>query len=220
MNARIALTDDHQIILDGLGSVLDKIESFEVLLKTTSGINLFAELDKGIAIDVLFLDLDMPEMDGLETLKRLKRNHPDVHVVILSLHEDESIILHSIEHGASGYLLKNSSVKQLKAAVNEVQLHGYYFEDFIVNIMRKGLFVKTENPFSPENILSLSKREMEVLDLLCKEHTASEISEKLFVSQRTVEGHKRKLLEKINSRNTAGLILNCLKLGHIRLENV
>lgn len=220
MNIRIALTDDHQLILDGLGSILDKIESFEVVLKTTSGINLLTELDKGVAVDVLFLDLDMPEMDGLETLKRLKKNHPDIHVVILSMHEEESIILHSIEHGASGYLLKNSSVKQLKAAVNEVLLNGYYFEDFIVDVMRKGLFVKSENPFSTENVLLLSNREMEVLDLLCKEHTASEISEKLFISQRTVEGHKRKLLEKTNSRNTAGLMLNCLKLGLIQLEDL
>lgn len=220
MNVRIALTDDHQLILDGLGSILDKIEAFQVVLKTTSGLDLLAELAKGIEIDVLFLDIDMPELDGLETLKRLKKNFPEIHVVILSMHEDESIILHAIEHGASGYLLKNSSVKQLKTAVNEVLSNGYYFEDFIVNIMRKGLFVKSENPFSTDKALSLSAREFEVLHLLCKELTAKEISEKLFVSQRTVEGHKRNLLEKTNSRNTAGLMLNSLKLGLIQLENL
>ena len=220
MKTRISITDDHGLFVDGLSSILSNVDGVEVVLTTTSGIKLIEEISNGMEIDVVFLDLDMPELDGLETLKIIKKNHPDLPVLILSMHYDETIILHLIENGVSGYLLKNSSVKQLKSAIDGVVKHGLYFEDFVVQIMLKGLVVKRRKPISFNQNQTLSSREMDVLELLCKEHTAAEIAEKLFISQRTVEGHKKSLLDKTKSRNTIGLIINSLKFGLIQLDDL
>ncbi|MFK7783839.1 MAG: response regulator [Crocinitomicaceae bacterium] len=220
MKTRISITDDHQLFVDGLSAVLGNSEDLEVVLTTTSGTELIQELDNGAKIDVVFLDLDMPELDGLETLKIIKEKNPEQHVLILSMHHDDAIILHLIEKGANGYLLKNSSVKLLNSAIHGVMENGLYFEDFVVQIMLKGMVVKRRKPVIFNKNQPLSNREMDVLELLCREHTTAEISEKLFISQRTVEGHKKSLLEKTKSRNTIGLIINSLKYGLIQLEDI
>ena len=220
MIARISITDDHQLFVDGLSSVLGSAEDIEVVFTTTSGEGLIEELSKGTKVDIVFLDLDMPGMDGLETLKVIKRKFPDVPVLMLSMHYDEAIILHLIEKGVSGYLLKNSSLKQLKTAISGVLEHGLHFEDFVVQIMLKGLVVKRRKPVSFNKIETLSAREMDVLERLCKECTTAEIANQLGISVRTVEGHKRSLLNKTKSRNVVGLIINSLKCGLIQLEDL
>lgn len=220
MNARISITDDHALFVDGLRSILNRLDGVEVVFTTTKGEQLLAELEAGKQIDLAFLDLEMPGMDGLETLQRIRKQFPDLPVLMLSMHHDESIILHVIQNGASGYLLKNSSVAELNTAIEEVMKTGVYFDDFVVNIVYKGLNVKHRKPIRFGENQSFSSRELLVLELLCKELTAAEIAEKLFVSQRTVEGYKRSLMEKTQSKNTAGLIVNALKLGLMKLEEL
>ncbi len=220
MKARVSITDDHALFVDGLCSILNRLDGVEVAFTTTSGEQLLDELESGKPIDVAFLDLEMPGMDGLETLQRIRKQFPDLPVLMLSMHHDESIILHVIQNGASGYLLKNSSVAELNNAITEVVKTGIYFDDFVVNIVYKGLNVKHRKPINFGENQSFSSRELLVLELICKELTAAEIAEKLFVSQRTVEGYKRSLMEKTQSKNTAGLIVNALKLGLIKLDEL
>ncbi len=220
MSARISITDDHVLFVDGLSAILNRMDGVEVVFTSTSGIELIHALNEGIEVDVVFLDLEMPEIDGLETLKLIRKQFPDLPVLILSMHHDESIILHLIQNGASGYLLKNSSVSELNRAISEVVKTGIYFDDFVVNIVYKGLNVKQRKPIHLGKDQSFTSRELTILELLCKELTAAEIAEKLFVSQRTVEGHKRSLMEKTKSKNTAGLIVNALKLGLIQLDEI
>lgn len=220
MNARISITDDHVLFVDGLSSILNRQEGVEVVFTSTNGSDLIKRLQEEMEVDLVFLDLEMPEMDGLETLRQIRKGFPDLPVLMLSMHHDEAIILHLIQNGASGYLLKNSSVSELQTAISEVMKTGIYFDDFVVNIVYKGLNVKHRKPIHLGGDQSFSSRELTVLELLCKELTAAEIAEKLCVSQRTVEGHKRSLMEKTKSKNTAGLIVNALKLGLIQLDEI
>lgn len=220
MSVRISITDDHGLFVDGLSTVLGNHEGVEVVFTTTGGEGLIEELSKGTNIDIAFLDLDMPGLDGLETLKIIKKRFPEVAVLMISMHHDETIIQHLIENEINGYLLKNSTVQQLKKAIDGVMENGLHFEDFVVQIMLKGFTINRRKEVKLNKTESLSDREMDVLELLCRERTTMEIASTLGVSQRTVEGYKSSLLKKTNSRNIAGLIINSLKLGLIQLENL
>lgn len=219
-NTRIAIVDDHVLFLHGLSSLLSKSEGIEVVFTASNGRELLDRLKEGNLPDVIFLDLDMPEMDGIETMKRLRNEYPEVKVLILSMHEDQALVLHLIEEGAHGYLLKNSTLDELLRSINSVSTQGFYYDEFVIRIMRNGLVVKKRSPISLKNNTVFTTRELEVLELICKEYTAAEISEKLFLSQRTIEGHKMNLFQKTNTKNTVGLILFCLKNGVIDLEDV
>lgn len=217
---KIGIVDDHQLFREGFSVLLNTKSAFEVTFVAENGLDCLEKLTAAEVPDVLFLDLDMPEKDGIETMKELQISHPELKVIILSMHQDTSLILHLIEMGAHSYLLKNSSIQEITTAITEVVDNGYYYDRFIVSIMRDGLLVKNRKPVSLSNTSELTPRELDVLELICKEFTAAEIAEKLFLSQRTVEGYKKNLLEKTNTKNTTGMILYCLKHGVIQLSDL
>jgi DNA-binding NarL/FixJ family response regulator len=165
----------------------------------------------------VLLDLKMPKMDGIETLELLRRDFPTIKCIILSMHEDEQFVLHLIKMGANGYLIKDSKVLEVKEAIDVVMEKDYYYNDFLLKIMRKGLTNNTKSQKKPKlsNSEELTEREIEVLDLICQQYTTQEIGEKLFLSKRTIEGYRKKLLEKTNTKNTAGLIVTCINRGII-----
>jgi len=216
----IAIVDDHQLFREGFSALLTSKPEFNICFTAENGIICLHRMEDSKMPDLIFLDLDMPEMDGIETMKALQKNYPDVKVIILSMHQDTSLILHLIEIGANSYILKNSSIQEISTAVTEVITNGYYYDKFVVAIKREGIIVKNRKPVSLNRTTELTTRELDVLNLICKEFTASEIAEKLFLSQRTVEGYKKNLLEKTNSKNTTGMILYCLKNKIINLEEL
>lgn len=216
----IGIVDDHQLFREGFSALLNSRPEFEVSFVAENGVDCLRLLETAETPDLLFLDLDMPEKDGIETMKELQVSHPEMKVIILSMHQDTSLILHLIEMGAHSYLLKNSSIQEIASAILEVIENGYYYDRFVVSIMREGLLVKSRKPISLNNTTDLTPRELDVLELICKEFTAAEIAEKLFLSQRTVEGYKKNLLEKTNTKNTTGMILYCLKQGIIQLSDI
>lgn len=216
----IGIVDDHQLFREGFSALLNARSEFEVSFVADNGVTCLRLLETEKVPDLLFLDLDMPEKDGIETMKELQVSHPEMKVIILSMHQDTSLILHLIEMGAHSYLLKNSSIQEISTAILEVIENGYYYDRFLVSIMREGLLVKSRKPISFNNTTDLTPRELDVLELICKEFTAAEIAEKLFLSQRTVEGYKKNLLEKTNTKNTTGMILYCLKQGIIQLNEI
>lgn len=219
---KLAIADDHRLFLDGMSALFDDHETITVVIKADNGSALLEQCKEGPTPDVVLLDLDMPVLDGIETLKVLKADYPKTGVVILSMHQEESFVLHLVEQGADGYLPKNSTFHEVVKAIEQVVETGYCYDDFIVGIMRKGLHLRraAKETESTERVETFTPRELEVLDLLCQSMTATEIAEHLFLSRRTVEGHKKALLEKTGSRNTTGLVINCLKRGIIKLEDI
>ncbi|RYZ47322.1 MAG: response regulator transcription factor, partial [Sphingobacteriales bacterium] len=159
------------------------------------------------------LDVKMPNMDGIEAIGKLKSDYPDIRVLILTMYDDEHFILHLMEAGASGYLVKNTDPEEIKKAIHAVVENGYYFSDLVSSVMLKTLVSKNiaKPKFKPE--IKLTDKEKEVLQLICAEHTNAEIGQKLFLSPRTIEGIRSSLLERIGVRNTAGLVLYAVKQG-------
>ncbi len=211
---KYVIADDHVIFRQGLKYALNDDDRIECVGEAGNGLELL-ELIKNQEVDIALVDLKMPEMDGNEATGRIIAEHPNVKVIILTMFDDEHFITHMMEAGANGYLTKNAEPSEIKKAIHAVHETGYYFSDLVSSSMLRSLMQKNKavTPFKAE--VKLNERELEVLQLICKEHTAAEIAQKIFLSPRTVEGIKANLLEKIGVRNTVGLVMYAVKHGII-----
>lgn len=212
---RLAIADDHDLFREGIHSIVQKMEGIEMVLQAASGLELVSGL-KDIAVDVILMDLQMPDMDGIETTKKVREVHPEIKIIILTMHNEERMITYLMESGANGYLLKNTKKDELALAIQNTHEKGFYFNDHVSKALLSGL--KSRNPSKPSFNLAqtLSSREIEVLELICQEFTSQEIADKLFISHRTVEGHRKRLMDKFNVKNTTGLVIKAFKENLIR----
>jgi DNA-binding NarL/FixJ family response regulator len=206
------IADDHKIFRQGLKMTLADDHKIKCTGEAANGLELLELLQKARP-DVILLDLKMPEMDGLEVLKEIRQRYEDLKVIVLTMFDDEHFILHMMEAGANGYLLKNAEPSEIKNAIHAAFENGYYFNDLVNTVMLKKIVQqhKTTPKFRDE--IKLNDKEAEILKLICEEHTAAEIGKKIFLSTRTVEGIRSMLLEKIGVRNTAGLVMYAVKNG-------
>jgi DNA-binding NarL/FixJ family response regulator len=161
--------------------------------------------------DVVLMDLRMPQKDGIETTKVLSQKFPHIHVIVLSMYEDEKFVYHLMENGAHGYLLKNAEPQEIRRAIIDVHEKGYYLNNFVNRILLKKSHSRQKVVPSLSKEITLSEREKEVLKLICMEFTAHEIAQKMQVSARTIEAVKDKLMERFGSKNTAGLVFFAVK---------
>lgn len=207
----IALVDDHLLFRQGIKAILQEENDMEITLEASNGQEFLEQLRNAVVKPkVVLLDIRMPILDGYETAKIVLETYPDMKIIILTMHEEERHIIRMIELGVNGYLMKNASREEVVDCIKSVLEYDYYFNNKITSIMRKVMMYKGKR--STNHIIhDLTERELEVLQLICQEYTAKEIGEKLFISFRTVEGHRKKLLSKLNVRNTAGLVVLALK---------
>ena len=208
---RLALADDQLLFRKGLAMLLSDMAGATVVWESANGEELLAGLKK-VEVDIVLLDLEMPVMDGMEAMRRIRQEHPEVKVIILSTHDEEKVIVQLMELGANGYMLKNSEPDEIDLAIRSVAQSGYYFSDLVDRVMLHGLVKKEQVRPIFNEIDPLSERELEVLRAICKEPTA-EIAAKLFVSPRTVEFHRNNLLLKTGARNIAGLVVYAMTRG-------
>ena len=206
---KLAVVDDQHLFRKGLISLIKEFEELDIVIEASNGIELVEELKTKTA-EIILLDLEMPEMDGIKTTEFLHRHYPDIKILILTMHNEEEIILHLIEKGAHGFLLKDHPIETLVDAIYAVIENGYYFNDHISRVMVKGL-LKAQKIKPSFNEVRLSEREIEVVKLICKENTNKEIADQLFISVRTVDGHREKILQKTKARNTAGIVMYAIK---------
>ncbi len=221
MDIRVAIADDQRLFRKGMIALVNSFENINIIFEAENGKQLIECLEiTEEKPNIILLDLSMPEMNGLEALKIIKEKYPSIGVIILTIHEAEHHILATIQAGANGYLAKNAEPEEVEKAIREVFRNDFYFTIPMLEIMRKGLTQK-QNPINldgEEN--QLTPREKEVLQLICKQYSSVEIAERLFLSNRTVEGHRNNLLLKTGSRNTAGLVLYALKYKLIMLDQL
>jgi len=204
----IIITDDHNLFRKGMASIFEDFDFIENIYEAGNGYELLSLLDNTHPIpDLVLLDLQMPEMDGMEATQRIREKFPDMKIIILTMQDDEQIILHMIQQGVNGYLMKNADPDELEKAIKKVIQKDLYFPDDISKLVIGSLNKKRKTPI----ITELTKREIKVLELVCKEYTATEIAEELNLSPRTVEGYRTKLLEKTGAKNLAGLVVFALK---------
>lgn len=202
---KILLVDDHLMFLEGLQSLFAKEENIIVVGVASSANNALAIL-KNQQTDIVITDLSMPDVDGSSLVDTLKNKYPHIHTLVLSMHSEAHIISKLIKQGVNGYLLKNAEKEELLAAVKTIVNGENYFSRDVKDIISESTFSRKYNPI-PE----LSKREKEVLDLISNEYTTKEIADKLFISQNTVESHRKNMFSKLCVKNVAGLIRIAIK---------
>ncbi|MFZ1332189.1 MAG: response regulator transcription factor [Flavobacteriales bacterium] len=212
MMIRLALTDDQLLFRRGMAMLLRDMAGVQVVLDCANGEELLAGL-KNCAVDIVLLDLQMPVMDGVETMQRVRKEFPDVKVIVLSSQDEEQYIMHLMELGANGYLLKDTEPDEIDTAIRSVAQTGFYINDAVNKVKLLGLVKKRQLTPTFNDIDPLSDRELEVLRGICKEMTTAEIAEKIFVSPRTVDFHRNNLLLKTGARNAAGLVVYAMTKG-------
>lgn len=214
-NIAISIVDDQQLFRQGLASLISNEEGFSMVLESDSGAGFLHDLmELPRKPDIALIDLEMPGMDGMELNGILQRQHPSIKVIIVSVHASVRLISRMIESGACAYLLKNSDKSELVNAVRTTYKTGFYISHHVLKAMQAAAATKSRTPAGINALpVDISPRERQVLQLICKEFTAAEIAEQLFISVRTVEGHRNNLLLKTGCRNTAGLVLFALKHG-------
>lgn len=208
---RIAVIDDHDLFREGLLLVLNQIETFEVIFNSPDGYK-FIEFVSPEVVDVVLMDINMPILDGVETTKKALSVSPNMKVIALSMFDDISHYSQMINAGAKGFILKKATKQELQHAVNVVNQGGNYFSQ---EILQKIAFHSMDTSL---NLDKLTKREIEILVLVCSGLTSQEISEKLFISSKTVETHRTNIFRKANVRNTAELIIWAVKHNYFSLN--
>jgi DNA-binding NarL/FixJ family response regulator len=211
MKTSIVIVDDHVLIAKALQSIISNFNPFEVLYECENGKELQAKFSQESNIpNIVLLDISMPVMDGFETAKWLKDNHPDVLVMALSMQDDEFSLIKMIQNGAKSYLLKNAHPAELENALNTLVKNGYYYPDWASN----KLFVNiNKNALSGDSQISFNEREKEFLRYTVTELTYKEIADKMFCSPRTVEGYRDILCEKLALKTRVGLAVFAMKNG-------
>jgi DNA-binding NarL/FixJ family response regulator len=203
---RIVIADDHQLFRNGLKILLAAFPEFEVVGEASNGEE-FLSLIKKIPVDVALMDINMPEMDGIEAVKRAMRICSNLNIIALSMYSEEEYYYKMVDAGAKGFILKDSDISEVKEAILTVKKGGSYFsQELLYNVIQR--VKRRENESKSAN---LSKREIEILLKICEGLSNQEIAEALFISKRTVDKHRANLLGKTNSKNTASLILFAIK---------
>jgi DNA-binding NarL/FixJ family response regulator len=221
---KIGLIEDQFLFREGMKALLSFWDKTTVMFESENG---FSAEEKLAALpelpDVLLVDLSLPadgsrEFSGIDVTDMVLRRFPSVKVLILSVHQDESFIAKLIEHGAHGYLVKDCDPKEVREAIESVHTKGSYINARTLHAIQGNLGKKTKLKSLHTTNIELTRREEEVLNLICKQLTSEEIAEKLFISVKTVNGHRNNLLQKTNSRNVAGLVVFALKNGLADVE--
>ncbi|GGB22717.1 MAG TPA: response regulator transcription factor [Puia sp.] len=207
---KVAIADDHKIFRKGVILSLRPYSAIKFVQEAENG----QELLDGLAAsepDVVLMDLRMPQKDGIETTKIIAKQYPSIHIIALTMYEDERFVSHMMEIGANGYLLKSADPSEIKRAIIEVATKGYYLNNFVNRILLKKSHVRTKMIPSLNTEITLNDREREVVRYICMEFTAQEIAQKIDVSPRTVEAIKDRLMERFGAKNTAGLVFFAVK---------
>jgi DNA-binding NarL/FixJ family response regulator len=213
---KVAIADDHKIFRSGVINTLVPYDNISFVFEADDGLHLLQSMEMQQP-DVILMDLKMPHMDGIEATVKVKEKYPDVKIIILTMYEDDNFIVHLVENGANAYLLKNAEPEEIYEAICTTFEKGFYFNENVNLALLKKVLHKNKQQFKPtlKNEIQLNDREQEVLKLICNELTTQEISEQIFLSPRTVEGIRQKLLEKINVKNSVGLVLYAFRNGLI-----
>lgn len=203
----VMLAEDHTIVSNGIKLLLESDQSIKVVGLVTSGTEVLKQLKGQLQIDVLLTDINMPDMDGITLIQEVRKINQDIRIIVLSMYNNINYVIEAFASGVSGYLLKDCSVEELRFAINNLGIGQQYLSmnlsGHLLAVCRKGQQASNAQLKMKDEF---SDRELEVLGLISEGLTNKEMSERLFLSKRTIEGHRQSLLNKTRCKNTAVLI--------------
>ena len=205
-NIKVFIVDDHNLFREGLKLLLTSLDFITEIFEAQNGKELL-ETVKDKQPDIILMDIEMPEIDGIEATKEVLKIFPDIKIIALSMYSDENYYSRMIDAGAKGFLLKNSNFNDVKKALKDVYKDKNYFSPEILEAIIKNL---NKKKYKKKNT-DLTKREIEVLYNICKGLSNQEIADFLYISKRTVDKHRENLLSKTQAKNTAGLVIYAIK---------
>jgi two-component system, NarL family, response regulator DegU len=209
-NIRIAVADDQALFRQGIISLLKEFPDLQVVIEASDGANLLTQLKEKPSKkpDVILMDLEMPNMDGIAATKTVKSRYPDIRIIVVTLHAGEEMALYLMNLGAAAFIPKGADIDVVVKTIRAVHSVGYYIsEETSRYFYRRNSNKRAESCA----LVRLSEREKDVVKLICKQKSLKEIAEALSLSHRTIESHKASILEKTNSKNTAGIVIYALK---------
>jgi len=218
---KIAIADDEVLFREGISFILNKEENFDIVMQAEDGADLLSQLKAINQLpEIILMDLKMPNLNGVETTKIIKKKYPKIKIIAITSYYSKPFISNMISIGAVAYLAKNTPPKEVITTVNAVAEKGFFYNENVMQVIQ-------ENVLNPDAKVSrsyfdleyLTKREAEVLKLICDQKTTNEISEALFISPRTVEGHRNNLLLKTEAKNVAGLVVFAYQHKIVVLED-
>lgn len=214
---RIALAEDQVLLRTIMVDLLESEDDIQIVFEASNGEDLLQYAQNG-KIDLVITDIEMPGISGIEVCSQLRTLQPALAVMVLSSHEEDKLILEAVEAGAKGYLVKSATSDKVLTAIRSMVQTGFYFDDRISKILLQGVKEQKAGKEGEKGHNLLSKREIEVLQLICKELTNKEIADHLHLSPRTIESYRKTLLIKVGARNAVGLVIFAIKNAYFSLD--
>lgn len=213
----IALVDDHALLRSGLASLIESFDGYSVLFQADNGKDFIQQLQTNKLPDIILLDITMPEMNGFETAAWIKQNAPSIRILVLSMMDNDEIVISMLKAGARGYILKDSKPAVFKQALDNIRDSGFFMNELVSNKMLNYVRHEETNGKELSAISLLTEKELAFLQYACSEMTYKEIASAMQVSPRTVEGYRDELLKKLNLQSRVGLVLFAIKNGLYKL---
>ncbi len=207
---QVAIIDDHVLLRNALAKLITSFENYSILFEGDNGKEIKLRIEQQIIPDIILLDVNMPDMDGYESVRWLHKNHPQIKVLALSMYSDEGTIIKMLRLGAKGYILKSVDPEELRLALDSVLKKDFYLSEFISGKIISGLH---KDAGSEAVAMRVTDKEKEFLQLCCTEFTYKDIAVKMFVSHRTIDAYRDTLFEKLGVRTRIGLAMYAIKSG-------
>ncbi|MBK7128305.1 MAG: response regulator transcription factor [Crocinitomicaceae bacterium] len=214
---KIGVAEDQTLFRKGLINMLNSLSNIEVVIEAVDGQDMLNQLNN-MEVHLVFLDYRMPNMNGIDAARTIRQRFPEVGILMLSMYDDEELIINAIENGAGGYLTKDDEPAEMERAIISVLNTGYYLNDRTSKILVRSLM--HEGKITPRfkkdsSVIQFDPDQVEVIKLLSQEHSTKEIADILSKSERTIERYKSEILEKIGAKNSIGIVMYAVKHGYI-----
>jgi DNA-binding NarL/FixJ family response regulator len=214
---RVLIADDHDIYRDGLRLMLRKQQEIELVGEAENGREV-TELSQKLKPEVVLMDIVMPVQDGISATRYLQEHNPEISVIALSMFNEDNLVMDMLEAGAKGYLLKNADKKEIVEAIKSVYKQVPYYCRSTSSKLARMIARSKFNPYQQTEKVSFSEKELDIIKMICREMTNKQIGEKLFISGRTVEGYRLKIMEKIGVKSSTGVVIYAIKHGIFKPE--
>lgn len=211
---KIALADDHNLFRKGMEELIEDFDNMEVLYSVPNGQELINKLSSGKLPDVCLLDINMPELNGFETARKIKEQWPDIKILAVSVYDSEFNIIGMLRAGAGGYILKDAQPDVLRKAIEGIYENGFYHSELVTGKILHRMISQPQEVTTTQ----LNEKQVQFLKLCCSEMTYREIADNMGISHRTIDGFRDQLFEKLNIKSRTGLVMYALKTGIATLD--